>query len=98
MAKIAGNVSTSVGTAADGNPQAGLAYDCRAAPGSASPPTTAPARRARPAAAGAAAPQGQRTVVTLDWRFWRDWVLRGRADMGTDQQTIGADVLWQHQF
>jgi translocation and assembly module TamB len=97
MAKIAGNVSTSVGTAADGNPQAGLAYDWGRARIGVSTYYGAGASGA-PGSAGAAAPQGQRTVVTLDWRFWRSWVLQGHADVGADQETVGAELFWQHRF
>jgi translocation and assembly module TamB len=97
LARIAGNVSTRVGTADDGSPQAGLVYDAGAAKLGVSTYYGVGAAGA-PSAAGAAALQGERTVLTLDWRFWRNWVLQGRADLGGDQQTLGADVFWQHRF
>ena len=94
LEKIAGKVSSAPAPPTPGAPRAG---SCT---------TPAPPRfgvstyygLGATGSAGAAAPLGQRTVVTLDWRFWRNWVLRGRADMGSDQQTIGADLLWQYHF
>ena len=97
LAQIGGNLSTSFGTADYGSPQAGLVYDAGPAKIGVSTYNGSGASNGATTAASTAT-QGQRTVVTLDWRFWRNWVLRGRADMGSDQQTIGADVLWQHGF
>ena len=49
-------------------------------------------------AAGGAAPKGQHSLITVDWRFWKNWLLRGRVDIGSDQQTLGADMLWQYRY
>jgi len=43
-------------------------------------------------------PRAQHSLGTVDWRFYRNWVLRGRVDVGSDQQTSGLDLLWQYRY
>lgn len=94
--QIAGNISTSIGTNDDGSFRPGLVYNSgdkvielsTYEAGGSQGGTTA----------GAAQPKGQRTQVTVDWRFWHNWLLRGRVDAGSDQTRMGVDVLWQYRY
>jgi hypothetical protein len=94
---IGGGLSTSIGTGDDGSFRPGLVYKngnlttelSTYGAGSSSSTTTS---------AGAAAPKGQHSLLTLDWRFWRNWSMRGKVDVGSDQQTYGADILWQYRY
>jgi translocation and assembly module TamB len=95
--EIAGGISTNIGTGDDGSFRPGLVYKTgnlttelsTYGAGSATSTTTS---------AGAAAPKGQHSLLTVDWRFWRNWSLRGKVDVGSDLQTYGADVLWQYRY
>ncbi|APR88204.1 Hypothetical protein A7982_13553 [Minicystis rosea] len=92
--QIAGNISTSIGANDDGTFRPGLVYNAGdkvielSTYGASNQPTTA----------GSAQLKGQRTLITVDWRFWRNWMLRGRVDAGSDQTVTGVDVLWQYRY
>jgi translocation and assembly module TamB len=47
---------------------------------------------------GTAAQQGTRTQLSVDWHFWRNWLLRGSVILGEDQPTSGLDFLWQYRY
>jgi hypothetical protein len=90
-------LSTKVGTRDDGTLQPGLEY--RAGQALIGVSTyDASGTNAGATMAGGAAPKGQHSVITIDWRFWKAWSLRGTVDVGSDQQTLGADMLWQHRY
>jgi translocation and assembly module TamB len=36
--------------------------------------------------------------VNIDWRFKRNWTLRGSFGVGRDQPRSGVDVLWQYRY
>jgi outer membrane biogenesis lipoprotein LolB len=36
--------------------------------------------------------------VNIDWRFRRNWTLRGSFGIGADQPSSGVDVLWQYRY
>lgn len=99
---ITGNLGTNITTNDDGSLRPGLTYTAgdkvigvstyeatgQAASGAASA-----------GSAGGTASKGQHTVLTLDWRFWRNWLLRGKVDVGSDSQTnSGLDLLWQFRY
>ncbi len=97
--QIAGGLSTSLGTADDGSFRPGLQYNAgKNAVIELSTYGMGGGSGATTTSAGAAAPKGQHSLLTIDWRFWRNWSLRGKADVGSDQQTYGADVLWQFRY
>jgi hypothetical protein len=95
--QIIGGLSTSLSTGDGGSLRPGLAYNLGKATieastyGMGGTSTTT-------STAGAAAPKGQHELITIDWRFWRNWLMRGKVDVGSDQQTYGADVLWQYRY
>ena len=90
--QIAGNISTSVGANDDGSLRPGLVYN------SGDKVIELSTYGAGGQGTGASASKGQHTLVTIDWRFWRNWLLRGRVDVGSDQTTSGVDVLWQYRY
>jgi translocation and assembly module TamB len=91
--QITGNISTSIGANDDGSFRPGLVYNSGdkvielSTYGASGQGGT-----------GGSALKGQRTQITVDWRFWRNWMLRGRVDAGSDQTTMGVDVLWQYRY
>jgi len=91
--QIAGNISTSIGANDDGSFRPGLVYNS----GDKVIELSTYGAGGQAGASGSA-PKGQRTQITVDWRFWRNWMLRGRVDAGSDQTTMGADVLWQYRY
>jgi hypothetical protein len=95
--EIGGGLSTSLGTDADGNIRPGLAYRLGKATIEASTSGMG-GTGTTTSTAGAAAPKGPHELVTVDWRFWRNWIMRGKIDVGSDSQTYGADVLWQYRY
>jgi hypothetical protein len=36
--------------------------------------------------------------VSIDWRFLRNWLVRGMVRVGEDQPSSGVDVLWQYRY
>ncbi len=82
-AQIAQNISTSIGTGDDGSIRPGLTY--RHDNLSVDVSTYSNTR-------------AQHSLGTVDWRFYRNWVLRGRVDVGSDTQTSGLDLLWQYRY
>ena len=92
--QIAGNVSTSVSATEDGTFRPGLVYNS----GDKIIELSTYGATGNTPTGGGAALKGQRTVITVDWRFWRNWMLRGRVDAGSDQTTSGVDVLWQYRY
>ena len=42
--------------------------------------------------------RGTHNVITLDWRVFKNWLLRGRIDVGSDTPNSGVDVLWQRRY
>jgi len=81
--QIAHNISTSIGTGDDGSIRPGLTYRAGNLSVDVSTYST---------------PRAQHSLGTVDWRFYRNWVLRGRVDVGSDQQTSGLDLLWQYRY
>ena len=49
------------------------------------------------AATGGAAARVTHRQVSLDWRFYRNWSLRGYLDNGS-LWTTGVDILWQYRY
>jgi translocation and assembly module TamB len=95
--EVGGGVSTTVGTADDGSLRPGLQY--RVGPAVVEVSTYGISGTMTPVAGGpAAAATGQHALVTLDWRFWRNWSLRGKVDYSTTQDAVGVDVIWQHAY
>ena len=90
--QIAGNISTSIGANDDGSLRPGLTYN------SGDKVIELSTYGATGQGTGASASKGQHTLITIDWRFWRNWLLRGRVDVGSDQTTSGVDVLWQYRY
>jgi translocation and assembly module TamB len=41
---------------------------------------------------------GGSTEVSVDWRFLRNWLVRGMVRVGEDQPSSGVDVLWQYRY
>jgi hypothetical protein len=89
--QIVGNISTSVAANDDGTFRPGLVYK------SGDKVIELSTYGATGQGSGAAT-KGQHTMITVDWRFWRNWMLRGRVDVAPDQTTSGVDVLWQYRY
>lgn len=92
-------LSTSLGTTEGGALKTGIAYERGATRASvtyegAGTGTGSGAARG----GGAATRRAGRTEVTLDWRFHRNWVLRGTVGVGGDLPSSGVDILWQHRY
>jgi translocation and assembly module TamB len=92
--QIAGNISTSIGANEDGTFRPGLVYNT----GDKVIELSTYGATGQGATAAGGGLKGQRTLVTVDWRFWRNWLLRGRVDAGSDQTVTGVDVLWQYRY
>ncbi len=92
--QISSNLSTSIGTGDDGSLRPGLKYR----KGNAEVEVSTYEGTASGGSSGSAAAKSQRTLITLDWRFWHNWLLRGRVDAGSDQTVTGLDVLWQYRY
>jgi hypothetical protein len=95
---IGGGFSTSIGTTDDGSFRPGVTKTIGKAVVEASTYGVSGTTTTTNTAGGAAAAKGQHALVTIDWRFWRNWSLRGKADIASDQQTYGADILWQYRY
>jgi hypothetical protein len=94
---IGDGLSTTVGTAADGSIRPGLQYNLGRAVLEVS--TYGISGTMTPVAGGPAAlATGQHALATLDWRFWRNWSLRGTFDYSSAQDIVGVDVLWQIRY
>lgn len=39
-----------------------------------------------------------RTELSIDWRFHRNWLLRGSVGVGGDTPSSGIDLLWQYRY
>ncbi len=39
-----------------------------------------------------------RTELSIDWRFHRNWLLRGSVGIGGDTPSSGIDLLWQYRY
>jgi translocation and assembly module TamB len=92
--QIAGNVSTSISASDDGTLRPGLVYNA----GNKVIELSTYGATGQSTGAGVTTAKGQHTLVTIDWRFWRNWLLRGKVDVGSDQTTLGGDVLWQYHY
>ena len=95
--QIGGGLSTNIGTRDDGSLAPGIQYHAGAAVIELST-YGATGSTAGATMAGGAAPKGQHSLVTVDWRFWKNWLLRGNVDVGSDQQSLGADMVWQYRY
>ncbi|MFT3766019.1 MAG: translocation/assembly module TamB domain-containing protein [Minicystis sp.] len=93
--QIAGNISTSIGTNDDGTFRPGLVYNTG---DKVIELSTYGATGQAGSGSSSSTLKGQRTLITVDWRFWRNWMLRGRVDAGSDQTVTGMDVLWQYRY
>lgn len=95
--QIAGNISTSIAANDDGTLRPGLTYNSG---DKVIEVSTYEASGQGASSMGATTAKGQHTQVTVDWRFFKEWLLRGRIDVGSDQTqtTLGGDVLWQHRY
>jgi translocation and assembly module TamB len=53
-----------------------------------------------PSASGAAQSSGNRTEVNVDWRFYKNWALRGSFGFGgaNQQPSSGVDLFWQYRY
>lgn len=89
--EIAGNISTSVAANEDGSFRPGLVYRS-------GDKVIELSTYGATGQGSSAATKGQHTLITVDWRFWRNWMLRGRVDVAPDQTTSGVDVLWQYRY
>ncbi len=47
---------------------------------------------------GTAAQKTSRTTLSVDWHFWRNWLLRGTVGLDADQPLSGIDFLWQYRY
>jgi translocation and assembly module TamB len=94
---IGGGFSTSIGTTDDGSIRPGVQYNAGKAVIELST-YGATGTGSTTTAAGGSASKGQHSLLTVDWRFWRNWSMRGKVDIGSDAQTYGADVLWQYRY
>lgn len=93
-AQIAGNVSTNLGTNDDGTFRPGLVYNS----GDKVIELSTYGASGQASAGGGTALKGQRTQITVDWRFYRNWSVRGKVDAGSDQTITGVDLLWQYRY
>ncbi|HVY49283.1 MAG TPA: translocation/assembly module TamB domain-containing protein, partial [Minicystis sp.] len=41
---------------------------------------------------------GPTTTISVDWHFWKNWLLRGSVGLGADQPMSGLDFLWQYRY
>jgi translocation and assembly module TamB len=93
--QISSNISTSIGTGDDGSIRPGLKYTSGDKEVEVS---TYEGTAQGSSASGSAAAKSQRTLITLDWRFWHNWLVRGKVDAGSDQTVTGVDLLWQYRY
>jgi translocation and assembly module TamB len=93
---LGGGISTSVEMGDDGSIRPGLKW--KVGPFDTEVSTYGAGGGATTTTSGNAAPKGQHSLGTLDWRFWRNWNWRLKVDVGNDQQTFGTDVLWQYRY
>lgn len=56
-----------------------------------------PAQQQQGTVGGSASQRAGSAQITLDWRFYRDLLLRASVGIA-DQVTSGLDLLWQHRF
>ena len=47
---------------------------------------------------GTAASKTGRTTLSVDWHFWKNWLLRGTVGLGADEPMSGLDFLWQYRY
>jgi translocation and assembly module TamB len=47
---------------------------------------------------GTAAQKTSRTTISVDWHFFRNWLLRGTVGLDADQPLSGLDFLWQYRY
>ncbi|EYF06929.1 translocation/assembly module TamB domain-containing protein [Chondromyces apiculatus] len=102
-------LSTTLGTTETGGLKTGVAYEIgnnltaaatyeeasksRTAGGGATTGTTSGTPT------GAAGSVGARTEFSVDWRFHRNWLIRGTVGVGNTQTSSGVlDVLWQYRY
>jgi translocation and assembly module TamB len=92
-------ISTSVGTTEQGALKTGLVYEKGTTrtqvtyEGAAGSGASSAARNA-----GGASGRKARTEVSIDWRFLRNWMVRGMVGVGGDQPSSGVDLLWQYRY
>jgi hypothetical protein len=36
--------------------------------------------------------------VSVDWRFQKNWLVRGMVGVGGDMPSSGVDLLWQYRY
>jgi translocation and assembly module TamB len=88
-------ISTSVGTTDDGALKTGLVYEKGTTK---TQVTYEGSSGSGPGSTGGANRRTGRTEVSVDWRFRRNWLLRGMVGVGGDQPSSGVDLLWQYRY
>jgi translocation and assembly module TamB len=94
-------VSTSIGTTDEGYTSTSVRYQLTDG-------LTAQATYERRTGGGVDEPPGQqatageeaiesRTKLSVDWRFYRDWLIRGSVGVG-DEASSGLDLFWQYRY
>jgi translocation and assembly module TamB len=96
--QLSSNISTNVGTSEDGSLKPGLVYTSGNKVIELSTYGASGAPGQTGTTGGTAARAGQHTQVSVDWRFWRNWSLRGFVDVSGDQTSSGVDILWQYRY
>lgn len=92
-------ISTSIGTTDEGALKTGLVYE----KGTTRTQVTyegagSSSSASSPRSSGGASRRSGRTEVSVDWRFRRNWMLRGMVGVGGDQPSSGVDLLWQYRY
>lgn len=91
-------ISTSVGTTEEGALKTGIVYEKGTTRTQVTYEGSSSGSAATPRSAGGASRHTGRTEVTVDWRFRRNWMLRGMVGVGGDMPSSGLDLLWQYRY
>jgi translocation and assembly module TamB len=91
-------ISTSVGTTDEGALKTGLVYEKGTTRTQVTYEGVGSGSASAPRSAGGASQRTGRTEVSVDWRFQRNWMLRGMVGVGGDQPSSGLDLLWQYRY
>ncbi|HZF54073.1 MAG TPA: translocation/assembly module TamB domain-containing protein [Polyangiaceae bacterium] len=91
-------ISTSVGTTEEGALKTGLVYEKGTTRTQVTYEGAGSGAAGSPRSAGGGSQRQGRTEVSVDWRFQRNWLLRGMVGVGGDQPSSGLDLLWQYRY
>jgi len=99
-------LSTKVGTTSEGTIRTTIVYELddeltagASYEGAPSSNTETSTGTATAAPGGAASQRTGRTEISVDWRFLRNWTLRGTVGVGGTQSESGIlDLLWQYRY